>query len=143
MTRMKKNTRITRYMAYPKFLLEMELSDTAKLIYVLLLDRIQLSKKNPGWVDAYGNVFVNYTIESLAQDVRRCPMTVKTALRDLEQAGLIDRVHQGLGRPNRIYINCPPGRQEAVRQEDRKVSANKPENNKTDSVIYDDMEESL
>lgn len=143
MNRMKKNTRITQYMAYPKFLLQMELSDSAKLVYVLLLDRIQLSMKNPGWVDEYGNVFVLYTIESLAQELRKCPMTVKTALRDLEEAGLIQRIRQGLGRPNRIYLNCPPGRQEAVRQEDRKVSSNRPEKNHTDSVIYDNTEESL
>lgn len=143
MNRMKKDTRLPQYMAYPKFLLDMELSDTAKLIYVLLLDRSQLSRKNPGWVDEYGSVFVIYPIESLAKELHRCPMTVKKALGDLEQAELIRRIHQGLGRPNRIYINCPPGRQEAVRQEDRKVSGNRPEKNHTDSVIYDDTEESL
>ena len=140
MNRMKKTTRIPQYMAYPKFLLDMELSDTAKLVYVMLLDRSGLSRKNPGWTDEYGNVFVIYTIESLAQELHRCPMTVKKALRDLEQTELIRRIHRGLGRPNRIYVNFPPEGQDTVRQEDRKESCNRTEKNYTDLVLYDDTE---
>nr|WP_243035539.1 replication initiator protein A [Clostridium sp. AM45-5] len=42
-----KDTLIPPYMAFPRFLLDMEqLSETAKILYVLLLDRARLSQKN-------------------------------------------------------------------------------------------------
>ena len=45
-----KDTLIPPYMAFPRFLLDMEqLSETAKILYVLLLDRARLSQKNEGW----------------------------------------------------------------------------------------------
>ena len=40
------------------------LSTDAKLLYGLLLDRMQLSLKN-GWVDEEGKVFIYYTVESI------------------------------------------------------------------------------
>ena len=50
-----KDTLIPPYMAFPRFLLDMEqLSETAKILYVLLLDRARLSQKNEGWVDERG-----------------------------------------------------------------------------------------
>lgn len=46
---LRKNSQIPAYMAYPRFLLTMDISETAKLVYVLLLDRARLSMKNDGW----------------------------------------------------------------------------------------------
>lgn len=46
----KAQTPLPAYFPYPKFLLQMSLSHTARLTYVLLLDRMTLSQKN-GWVD--------------------------------------------------------------------------------------------
>ena len=46
----KAQTPLPAYFPYPKFLLQMSLSHTARLTYVLLLDRMTLSKKN-SWVD--------------------------------------------------------------------------------------------
>ena len=37
----------------------------------------------------------------------RSPMTVKRSLNELEIAGLIMRVRQGVGEPNRIYVLIP------------------------------------
>ena len=34
-------------------------------------------------------------------------MTVKRSLNELESAGLIMRVRQGVGEPNRIYVPIP------------------------------------
>ena len=50
------------YMAYPKFLMKVDISETAKLVYMLLLDRSRLSMKNKDWQDDQGHVFVLYTI---------------------------------------------------------------------------------
>lgn len=38
------------YFQYPKFLLELQLSQNAKLLYMLLYDRARISQKNE-WMD--------------------------------------------------------------------------------------------
>ena len=68
-----------------------EYSINAKLLYGLLLNRTTLSQKS-GWVSEDGNVYVIYTIKQMANDLDRSERTVKTALRELENAGLITRV---------------------------------------------------
>ena len=42
------DTGLPPYLPYPRFLLKMDISQTAKLLYALLLDRTTLSQKN-GW----------------------------------------------------------------------------------------------
>ena len=71
-----------------------EYSINAKLLYGLLLNRTMLSQKS-GWVSEDGNVYVIYTIKQMANDLDRSERTVKTALRELENAGLITRIRQG------------------------------------------------
>ena len=43
----------------------------------------------------------------LAAALARSTMTVKRSLNELEDAGLILRVRQGFGEPNKIYILIP------------------------------------
>ena len=109
-------------MAFPRFLLGSGLSETAMLVYVLLLDRARLSMTNPQWIDEAGHVFLRYPIRELAAALRRSEMTVKTALAALEEQGLILRQHQGIGKPNRIYVLLPeernlsaPGKENCLR----------------------------
>ena len=47
---MRADTRLPPYLPYPRFLLQAELTQTAKLLYALLLDRATLSQAN-GWLD--------------------------------------------------------------------------------------------
>lgn len=100
----KLDTSLPQFMPFPKFLMALNINDTAKIVYMLLLDRSRLSQVHDGWVDEDGYVFIYYTIENLAKELRRSDMTVKTALQTLEQEDLIRRVRQGVGRPNRIYV---------------------------------------
>ena len=65
-----------------------------------------LSQKS-GWVSEDGNVYVIYTIKQMADDLDRSERTVKTALRELENAGLITRVRQGWNQANRIFLQIP------------------------------------
>lgn len=97
----------SQFYQYPKFLLELPLNETTKLVYVLLLDRTKLSAQNQGWTDANGEVFVYFTIASLAQTLGKCEMTIKTSLAKLAQVGLLTRKRQGIGRPNRLYVHLP------------------------------------
>ena len=47
---MRADTRLPPYLPYPRFLLQADLTHTAKLLYALLLDRATLSQAN-GWLD--------------------------------------------------------------------------------------------
>ena len=42
---------LPRYLMLPRFLLEAELPDGARLLYALLLDRARLSMRSDGWTD--------------------------------------------------------------------------------------------
>lgn len=142
------NTQLPPYLAFPRFLLELDISETAKLLYMILLDRARLSLQNEGWTDEYGHVFLYYTIKNMAATLHRSEMTVKTALNVLSDHDLIFRFRQGAGNPNRIYVklpvltdrnlsygeteNFPSDGQKTVCPEERKLSTNKKEisNNK-------------
>ena len=125
-----KDTLIPPYMAFPRFLLDMEqLSETAKILYVLLLDRARLSQKNEGWVDERGRAFIFFPIKDLAETMHKSEMSVKTALAVLEKTDLIFRKRQGPGLPNKIYVKVPP---EYLVQTDRNLSSRQAENCPTD-----------
>ena len=107
-------------MVFPRFLLEFtQLNETAKLLYVLLLDRARLSQKHEGWTDEAGHAFIFFPIRELAESMHKSEMTVKTALAALERADLIVRKRQGPGFANKIYVKVP---QDYMAQTDRKPS---------------------
>ena len=85
---MRADTRLPPYLPYPRFLLQADLTQTAKLLYALLLDRATLSQAN-GWLDESGRIYLMFPIEKIAAALDRSTMTVKTALSELEDAGLI------------------------------------------------------
>ncbi|MBQ9720630.1 MAG: replication initiator protein A [Oscillospiraceae bacterium] len=124
------DTRLPSYLPYPRFLLGADLTQTAKLIYAVLLDRANLSKTN-GWIDEDARVFLMFPITEIANTVDRSPMTVKNALTELETAGLIERRRGGFSMPNRIYVKLPDG-QDIVRLADRKLPPCGKENCPTD-----------
>ncbi len=91
-------------MMYPKFLLTQHIIETAKLIYVLLLDRARLSAAKHEYTDRNGRVYIYYPIEDMADDVHKSRTTVKNAFAALEDSKLIVRVHQGIGQASKIYV---------------------------------------
>ena len=113
------DTNLPSYMIFPRFLLDMEINETAKMLYIILLDRARLSQKNEGWSDTNGHVFLYFTIEALAEVLHKSQMTVKTALAVLEKQELIFRKRQGPGQPNRIYVKLP---KETIHYTDRFLS---------------------
>lgn len=126
------DTNLPSYMMFPRFLLDMEINETAKMLYIILLDRARLSQKNEGWSDINGHVFIYFTIEALAEVLHKSQMTVKTALAVLEKQELIFRKRQGPGQPNRIYVKLP---KETIHYTDRKLSGNKKEIKKNNLAI--------
>ena len=107
MNYMTSNTRIPPYMVFPRFLLDLRLNGTARLLYTILLDRARLSQGNAKFTDEKGQVYVIFPIESLATAINKSEMTVKNALSDLEKQGLIKRKHQKVGQTTHIYVKLP------------------------------------
>ena len=146
---------IPLFFAYPKFLLTLDLSETAKMIYMLLLDRARLSMQKDDWQDAHGRVFHHYTFQSLARAIHKSEMTVKNALKALEQQGLIYRQRQGAGMPCRIFVKvqtenyptrgvetCLTGGTTFDHQIERKLSTSKNKSKKKEKYYEDyDYEE--
>ena len=119
------DTSLPPYLVFPRFLLDMDLNETTKLLYMILLDRARLSLRNEGWTDASGHVFLYFTIEAMANVLHKSQMTIKTSLAALENKGLILRKRQGAGHPNRIYVKFP---EDAFRETDRILSPRQTEN---------------
>ena len=102
----KAQTPLPAYFPYSKFLLQMSLSHTARLTYVLLLDRMTLSQKN-GWVDVQGRAYVLYPLAGLAEDLRISISSVTRSLRELKAARLIERRSSGFSKPNQMFLGVP------------------------------------
>ncbi len=126
-------SQFSNYMVFPKFLLNREaLSETAKILYMILLNRARLSQKNDGWTDEKGHVFIYFPITALAETIHKSEMTVKTALNALEKEQLIFRKRQGIGLPEPDLCEIP-GRyrsnsQETVHERERNLSVRETEN---------------
>ena len=99
-------TPLPQYLPYARFLLDTDLSHTAKLLYTLLLDRATLSQKN-NWVDERGFVYVIFPLSSLSEALRCSTMSIKRALRSLEDADLIERRRSRITVPNSIFVKVP------------------------------------
>ncbi len=118
------STKLPSYLVFPRFLLDLEISETSKILYMVLLDRAKLSQKNENWTDTFGHVFLYFTITDLALTMHKSEMTIKNCLTALEQLDLIVRKRMGVGNPNRIYVKIP----EDFFQTDRKLSLRQTEN---------------
>ncbi|RGF22032.1 replication initiator protein A [Dorea sp. AM10-31] len=82
---MKESEQMLQYFQFPKFLLKLRISQTAKFLYMILYDRARISRKN-SWIDKYGNVYLIFPIEELSVQIDKCKSSVKTALKELDDA---------------------------------------------------------
>ena len=103
------------------------LSNNAKLMYMLLFGRLELSVKN-GWHDRKGNVFQYYTNEQLMIDLNSSEKTIIKVKKELREVGLLEEVRQGNNLPNRIYISQVDGAVENTVLELEKVQHGAVEN---------------
>lgn len=92
----------------PKILFSNEqfwnISTDAKLLYGILLDRMNLSAKNQ-WIDDEMRVFIIFTIDEIKTAIGCAEKKAVKLLDELEnKCGLIERKRQGLGKPNIIYV---------------------------------------
>ena len=92
----------------PKVLFQMEkyknLSNTAKILYSLFLDRLKFAVQN-GWVDHNGNLFVIYPKSEIKKDLNTTRYGVDQAVQELVQVGKLVRIIPNNGKANHFYIN--------------------------------------
>lgn len=103
---MYEHTKMPPYLPMPRFLLNCPISNTAKMLYIRLLGKAQLSQKNH-WLDGQGRVYFIYPIHQMAIDMNKGETTIKDAMKELVKAQLLEKNPEGRGRPNRLYILFP------------------------------------
>ncbi|TNX40015.1 replication initiator protein A, partial [Enterococcus faecium] len=92
----------------------MDLSNDAKIAYMLLKDRFDYSVKN-NWVDSDDNIFFIFTVEELMKLLQCREGKVSKIKKELEKAGLLKqkrgRVNKRDGKiesmPNLLYLGKP------------------------------------
>ena len=100
------DTAFPSYYQFPNFLIRLSVSQTAKLTYMVLYDRARLSQKNE-WIDEDGRVYTVYPIADLARVLERSQSTIKSALNELDGAGLLIRKSGGFSKANILYVLIP------------------------------------
>ena len=99
-------TKMPPYLPMPRFLLNCPISSTAKLLYIRMLGKSQLSQKNE-WFDDQGRVYFIYPIHQIAVDMDKSESTIKTVVKELVEANLLEKIPEGRGHPNKLYILFP------------------------------------
>lgn len=84
-----------------------DVSDSAKILYGLLLNRTCLSIRN-GWLDKNNRTYINYTIKNVMEDMNIGETKAKKIFAELcnisgTGIGLIEKVRV-LNKPSRIYV---------------------------------------
>ena len=97
------DTALPPCMPLPRAMLRLPISSTAKVMYARMLDDVLAN----GTEDMNGILFICFPIVELSAALSHSTMTVKRSLNELEDTGLILRVRQSFGEPNKIYILIP------------------------------------
>lgn len=104
------NSPAASYIPLPRFLLQDEqlrdISNDAKVLYALLLDRASVSRQN-GYVEPDGTIRLYFTLEQAQKKLHCSRQSATRIFRELEYSGLIVRRKQGLGKPAIITLNYP------------------------------------
>lgn len=80
-----------------------DLSSDAKVVFGILLDRLDLAVKY-GWIDDNGQAYIIYLQEELQRDMNMSKRRVIETLQELEQIGLIERIQRGARQADVIYL---------------------------------------
>ena len=108
-----KNAYGTKFFQLPQVLLYgekyKELSDSAKLGYVVLRDRLEYSLQN-NWIDDEDRVYFIFTNHELQNLFGWSTRKISKVKKELEEAGLLFQINQGFdpkkkkNLPNRLYL---------------------------------------
>ena len=132
---MTSDTSVPQYIPFPRFLLDMKLSHTAKLIYSVLLYRANLSKIN-GWIDEQGRVYITYPVTEIAENLHKGVSVIKDGLSALDRAGLTER-KRNFSAPDTIYVKLPTEGLKTDPHRAGKPAISEPENRPTEGLKTD------
>lgn len=105
-TRKITSERLDRFMMFPAWLEDLEVSLHAKFLYMKALGRLHLSIRS-GWFDEEGVPFCYYRRAEMARDLGTSERSVSKYLAELKDAGVLE-VSQATGQmPMRIYLSEP------------------------------------
>ena len=124
-----------QYIPFPRFLLDMKLSHTAKLIYSVLLYRANLSKIN-GWIDEQGRVYITYPVTEIAENLHKGVSVIKEGLSALDRAGLTER-KRNFSALDTIYVKLPAEGLKTDLQTAGKPAISEPENRPAEGLKTD------
>ena len=114
------------YIAIPKALMGSTysaISPAAKLLYGRLSDRSSLSKSNgDAWKTPSGEIFCYYPISKICETMGCGHDKARRLLRELVDAGLIRRIRQGQGKPDKLIVTSALQSQESKLSKSRKLS---------------------
>jgi len=99
------------FLQMPRFLYAGEfagnrISNNARNLYTLLLDRHKVSIKN-NWYDESGEVYIYFKREEMEQQLGISERTVTKVMQELKDLSLVEEKKQGLNKPNKIYLLSP------------------------------------
>lgn len=95
---------MSKYYKLQAELLTLPLTPRAAILYAVLADRQELSKKNELFRDSHG-CYIIYRIEDICTILGVGERTAKYLLAELEDSGLIERKKQGRNHPQKIYVH--------------------------------------
>ena len=93
------------------------LSLEAKVAYMFLLNRFQLSKMN-GWINTDGEIFIIFPREKLADEMGVSYRKTIACMKELLEAGLIWEHRVGRGNANHIYMAAVELSEESANKHD-------------------------
>lgn len=93
------------YLVYPRFLLGLNIRLTAKEVYAIMLD-MTLNSENVQ-TDKRGRRYLAFFNKTIAEIIDRTPSTVAQSLRELEDAGLVEKKLIALHVPYHVYVKLP------------------------------------
>ena len=79
------------------------LSNNARILYSILRDRHDRSLQNR-WINEQNEVYLIYTRKNMEEMLGLADKTVKKAVEQLKEFGLIEEEQIGLNMANRIYL---------------------------------------
>lgn len=97
----------TLFYQMPKLLfsnpLYFPLTNNARVVYSLLRDRMDLSRKN-GWCEDDGTIYLLFPLDKIAEIAKISHKTCVNVMNELKKYDLVITRRMGLGKPNRVYI---------------------------------------
>ncbi len=94
------------YLAYPWFLLGMNVRLIAKEVYAILLD-MTLNSEADVQTDSQGRRYLAFFNKTIAELIDRTPSTVAQSLRELEDVGLVEKKLVARNAPYHVYVKLP------------------------------------